>query len=82
MARFSPVLLLSPYAGLLVDRFPKRKILLITQAGLGLTSVALGLLVFTGQAGLGEIVVLALLFSRTGRVAGVDCGWRELSQFG
>jgi MFS family permease len=61
-ARYAPVLLLSPYAGLLVDRFPKRSILLITQAGLGLTSLALGLLVFAGRAGLGEIVVLALLF--------------------
>jgi MFS family permease len=29
---------------------------------LGLTSLALGLLAFAGQAGLGEIVVLALLF--------------------
>jgi hypothetical protein len=27
-ARFAPILVLSPYAGLLVDRFPKRRILL------------------------------------------------------
>jgi MFS family permease len=61
-ARFAPVLLLSPYAGLLVDRFPKRRVLLITQAGLGLVSLALGILVLSGHAGLGQIVILALVF--------------------
>jgi MFS family permease len=61
-ARFAPVLLLSPYAGLLVDRFPKRRILLITQTGLGLVSLALGVLVLSGHVGLGQVVVLALLF--------------------
>jgi len=61
-ARFAPVLLLSPYAGLLVDRFSKRRVLLITQAGLGLVSMALGILVLSGHAGLGQVVVLALLF--------------------
>jgi MFS family permease len=61
-ARFAPVLLLSPYAGLLVDRFPKRRVLLVTQAGLGLVSLALGILVLSGNVGLGQVVVLALLF--------------------
>ena len=61
-ARFAPVLLLSPYAGLLVDRFPKRRILLVTQAGLGLVSLALGILVLSGTVDLGQVVVLALLF--------------------
>src|ERR1700690_1680084 len=61
-ARYAPVLLLSPYAGLLVDRFPKRRVLLITQAGLGLVSLALGSLVLSGIVDLGQIVVLALVF--------------------
>jgi MFS family permease len=61
-ARFAPVLLLSPYAGLLVDRFPKRRILLATQAGLGLVSLALGILVLNGNVSLRQVVVLALLF--------------------
>jgi len=61
-ARFTPVLLLSPYAGLLVDRFPKRSVLLVTQAGLGLVSLALGILVLSGTVDLGQVVVLALLF--------------------
>src|ERR1700749_3700401 len=33
-ARYGPILLLSPYAGLLVDRLNKRYVLLVTQAGL------------------------------------------------
>jgi MFS family permease len=61
-ARFAPVLALSSYAGLLVDRFPKRRILLITQAGLGLVSLALGVLVLTGHIDIWGVVVLALAF--------------------
>jgi MFS family permease len=61
-ARFAPVLLLSPYAGLLVDRFPKRRMLLVTQAGLGLVSLTLGVLVLAGNVSLGQVVVLALAF--------------------
>ena len=61
-ARFAPVLLLSPYAGLLVDRFPKRRVLLITQTGLGLVSLTLGILVLSGTVDLGQVVVLALVF--------------------
>jgi MFS family permease len=37
-ARYAPILLLSPYAGLLVDRYAKRRVLLGTQAGLALAS--------------------------------------------
>ena len=68
-ARFAPVLALSPYAGLLVDRFPKRRILLITQAGLGLVSLALGVLVLTGRIDIWGVVVLALAF---GTLSAVD----------
>jgi MFS family permease len=68
-ARFVPVLALSPYAGLVVDRFPRRRILLITQAGLGLVSLTLGLLVLTGHIGIWGVVVLALAF---GTLSAVD----------
>jgi MFS family permease len=68
-ARFAPVLALSPYAGLLVDRFPGRRILLITQAGLGLVSAALGVLVLTGHIDIWGVVVLALAF---GTLSAVD----------
>ena len=61
-ARFAPVLVLSPYAGVLVDRFPRRRILLTTQVGLGLVSLILGVLVLTGHIDIWGVVVLALAF--------------------
>ena len=61
-ARYAPVLVLSPYAGLLVDRYSKRRVLLATQAGLGLVSAALGVAVLTGGVRLWQVVVLAVLF--------------------
>jgi MFS family permease len=41
-ARYAPILLLSPYAGLLIDRFDKRRVLLVTQVGLGGVSLLSG----------------------------------------
>jgi MFS family permease len=61
-ARYAPILLLSPYAGLLVDRYPKRRVLLATQAGLGLVSATLGATVLAGDIRLWQVVVLAVLF--------------------
>jgi len=68
-ARYAPILLLSPYAGLLVDRHPRRRVLLATQAGLGLVSAVLGVSVLTGNVRLWQVVVLALLF---GTLSAVD----------
>jgi MFS family permease len=68
-ARYAPVLLLSPYAGLLVDRYAKRRVLLGTQAGLGLVSAALGAAVLAGEIRLWQVVVLAVLF---GTLSAVD----------
>src|ERR1700749_2981946 len=61
-ARYGPILLLSPAAGLLVDRHSKRHVLLITQAGLGLVSATLGASVLTGNIRLWQVFVLALAF--------------------
>ena len=61
-ARYAPILLLSPYAGLLVDRYSKRRVLLATQTGLGLVSGLLGAAVLTGDIRLWQVVVLAVLF--------------------
>jgi MFS family permease len=61
-ARYAPILLLSPYAGLLVDRFNKRHVLLVTQIGLGAVSLLLGLAVLSGTVRLWEVFVLAIVF--------------------
>ena len=68
-ARYGPILLLSPAAGLLVDRHAKRRVLLLTQAGLGLVSAALGASVLSGSIRLWQVVALALLF---GSLSAVD----------
>jgi len=61
-ARYAPILLLSPYAGLLVDRYSKRHVLLVTQTGLGVVSALLGAAVLTGAVRLWQVVVLAVAF--------------------
>jgi MFS family permease len=60
--RYAPVLLLSPYAGLLVDRFSKRRVLFVTQLGLGLVSLLLGLAVLSGDIRLWQVFVLGIAF--------------------
>ena len=60
--RYAPILLLSPYAGLLVDRYSKRHVLLVTQAGLGLVSGVLGAAVLTGDIRLWQVFVLGVAF--------------------
>src|ERR1700761_1685013 len=61
-ARYAPILLLSSYAGLLVDRFNKRRVLLVTQIGLGGVSLVLGLTVLSGQVRLWQVLVLGVVF--------------------
>ena len=59
--QFLPAMLLSLYGGLLADRFSKRKLLLLTNTGAGLSSVVLGLLVVTKSVELWHVFALALL---------------------
>lgn len=58
--QFLPMLLLGPYGGVLADRYRKRVILLWTQVAMGVTGLALGLLVVTGTAQLWHAYVAAL----------------------
>lgn len=58
--QFLPAMLLSLYGGLLADRFSKRKLLILTNTGAGMTSVVLGLLVVAGMVQLWHVFVLAL----------------------
>ncbi len=59
--QFLPTALLSPWAGALADRFQKRKLLMLTQAGLALTGTALAILVLGGWVTLWQVYVLAFL---------------------
>lgn len=61
-ARYLPVLLLTPYAGVIVDRGNKRRILLLTQSSLAVASLVLGLLVLTGAIQLWMVFAVALAF--------------------
>jgi MFS family permease len=60
--QFLPVLLLSPYAGVIADRFPKRRLLQVTQAAMGVASLLLGVLAVTGVAETWQVYVIAFLF--------------------
>ena len=55
-----PVLLLAPYAGVLVDRFNKRKLLIGTQVVAGVQALALGLLTISGDVNMQWVIVLSV----------------------
>lgn len=57
--QFTPVLFFSLFAGVIIDRFPKKKILLVTQSSALLTSLALALLVQTGHIRYWHILLMA-----------------------
>lgn len=60
--QFAPALFLSPWGGLLADRFDKRKMLMFTQSWMALSAVALGILAITGVAQTGHVYAFAVIF--------------------
>ena len=60
--QFLPILLLSPYAGLVADRFPKRRVLQVTQLMMAGPALILGLLAVTGVVETWHVYVLAFVF--------------------
>ncbi|MDQ3422855.1 MAG: MFS transporter [Actinomycetota bacterium] len=60
--QFLPILLLSPYAGLIADRFPKRRLLQVTQLMIAVPAAVLGVLAVTGAAQTWHVYVLATIF--------------------
>ena len=60
--QFLPILLLSPYAGLIADRFPKRRLLQVTQLMIAGPAAALGVLALTGVAQTWHVYLLAFIF--------------------
>ena len=72
--QFLPVLLFSPYAGVLADRLPLRKLLITTQVLLGVLAGALGAIVLGGVAELWHVYVFAFLL---GVIAAFDAPARQ-----
>ena len=60
--QFGPQMLLLPWTGFAADHYDQRKLLLITQAVMGVLAVALGLLTVTGIVQLWHVYVFAFLF--------------------
>jgi MFS family permease len=59
--QFLPMVLFGLWGGVLADRLPKRRLLMASQAFLGLQALTLGLLVISGAAQVWHVYVLALL---------------------
>ena len=59
--QFLPFLLLSPVAGLVADRMSKRLLLQITNIGMAVPAILLGVLAITGVAELWHVYVLAFV---------------------
>ncbi len=57
--QFLPMLLFSLYAGSLADRLDKRKLLIITNAGGGMTAVIMGWLIISHRVNFTEVFILA-----------------------
>jgi MFS family permease len=60
--QFTPVLLLSFPAGVIADRFPKRRLMLLSQSVLCVQASALAVLVGTGHVAYWHVAVLATLY--------------------
>ncbi|MEU9865235.1 MFS transporter [Streptomyces sp. NPDC047971] len=67
--QFLPMLLFGLYGGVLADRYPKRRILLISQAALGLCGLALAVLTLSGHVQVWHVYLIAFLL---GMVTVVD----------
>lgn len=58
--QFAPMLFFSLYAGILIERFPKRKIIIATQSYQLVSAIILFLMVYTGHTN--YILILVILF--------------------
>lgn len=62
MLQFGPTLVLGIPAGVIVDRYPKRRLLMVTQGTIGVITSVLAILVATNRVELWQIWTAALLF--------------------
>jgi MFS family permease len=74
MMQFLPILFFSLFAGTLIDRFPKRKVLIFTQSSLAVLAFALATITYFQVVQYWHIVVLAVLL---GTVNSIDMPTRQ-----
>ena len=72
--QFAPQLLLLPWSGLAADRFNQRKLLMLTQASMGVFATALGILTISGYVRLWYVYAFAFVF---GAAAALDAPVRQ-----
>ena len=72
--QLGPQLILMPWSGLIADRANGRRMLMATQAAMGLLAVGLGLIVILGIAQLWHVYLFALIL---GVVAAIDAPIRQ-----
>jgi MFS family permease len=72
--QFAPQLLLLPWSGLAADRFNQRKLLMLTQASMGVLATALGILTISGYVRLWHVYAFAFVF---GAAAALDAPVRQ-----
>ena len=60
--QFLPMLLFSPFAGVIADRYPKRNSLIVTQSAMAITAAVLALLAITGWVTTWHVYVIAFVF--------------------
>jgi MFS family permease len=75
--QFLPVLVLSPFAGVIADRYRKRNVLLLTQSAFVVPPFILFLLTATGHARYSMVIVAALV---TGVINALDVPTRQSFQ--
>ncbi|MBD8872514.1 MFS transporter [Rhodanobacter sp. DHB23] len=73
--QFGPQLLLLPWSGYAADRFDRRRLLIATQAALGLLALGLGLVTVLGVVALWQVYVFAFLL---GCVSAFDAPVRQV----
>jgi MFS family permease len=60
--QFLPILLFSPMAGVIADRFSKRSVMMVTQLSMAVTAATLGVLAITGAVTTWHVYALAFVF--------------------
>ena len=72
--QFGPQLLLLPWTGFAADHFNRRRLLIATQATMGVLALGLGILTVTGAVRLWQVYIFAFLF---GSAASFDAPVRQ-----